>query len=70
MQEFEFTLADKFQKLEIKKDVLLSCVIPDDVTWRPNRAAQGEGKENALHLSEENGTENTVSCMERQNDEC
>jgi hypothetical protein len=63
-------MADKFQKLEIKKDVLLSCVIPDDVTRRPNMAAHGEGKVNALHLSAKNGTENTASCMERQNDEC
>jgi hypothetical protein len=44
VQEFEFTLADKFQKLEIKKDVLLSCVIPDDVTRRPNMAPKEKEK--------------------------
>lgn len=64
LKSLGFILADKFQKLEIKKRPgNLRALGP--VTRGPNILTRGEGKEDAPNLLAEDGTENTACCMEQ-----
>jgi hypothetical protein len=65
-KNLEFILADKFQNLEIKKDVLESCMFPILLCGAQTWWLTGKEKKYAQNWTAEGGRENTASCMKRK----